>query len=50
MGKRPCDAGAFGGVVFSLLHGGGRVRRSCGEEAIFVSPGVFYRFRWKNER
>ena len=50
MGRRPCDSGAFGGVVVSLLHRGGRVQRRCGEEAIFVSPGVFYRIRWKHER
>ena len=45
MGKRPCDLVTFGGIVVLLLHGVGRVRQSCGEEAIFVSSGVFDRIR-----
>ena len=37
-----------GGVSIWLLHCVVFVRRSCCEEAICVSPSVFYRIRSKN--
>jgi len=44
------DPVPFGGVSISLVHVGVFVLRSCGEEAICVSPSVFYRIRSKNGR
>ena len=41
---------AFGGVSVSLVHFGVVVRRSWDEEAICVSPSVFYLIRWKYAR
>ena len=44
------DPVPFGGVSISLVHCGVFVRRSCCEEAIYVSPSVFCRIRSKNGR
>ena len=44
------DPVPFGGCFISLVHCGVFVRRSCCEEAICVSPSVFYRIRSKNGR
>jgi len=44
------DPVPFGGVSISLVHCAVFVRRSCCEEAICVSPSVFYRIRSKNGR
>ena len=46
----PVDQVPFGDVSISLVHCGVFVRRSCCEEAICVSPSVFYRIRSKNGR
>ena len=49
MGNRPCDLGAFGGVVVSLLHCGGRVRWSCGEEVILFHLAFSIGFNGKTK-
>ena len=50
VGMELVDPVTFGGVSISLVHFCVFVRRSCGEEAICVSPSVFYRILSKYAR
>ena len=50
LGMGLVDPVTFGGVSISLVHFGVFVRRSYYEEAICVSPSVFYRIRWEKVR
>ena len=50
LGMGLVDPVTLGGISISLVHFGVFVLRSCGEEAICVSPSVFYRIRSKNGR